>query len=404
MTSAIKRFAFKIIVTFGALFFVDSAASQNIVALFSDRRFTANPVRLTDTDVGELFFRTPDLPKRAASSEGGRVAARLEAHVIAFLGGAPWMPFQHTLGISGHEVSFAHPDEMFLTLAQALPSLNEATTGLVKDFLKAELLKAPPYGEQGFDYHSGRPRESYDVPTALRVSGRGKALSALGLYAFWAWCHYGGNPLDAGHWNAIKARSKSLLETEYKFNLQTNGAGKGEAQKLNGDVAGLIGLARLARWRGDAAIEQQALRRGRELLELRVNLERTNPFILETSDAATKKLHNARLARYCNLVPEVGEALARFSAGCGAGHLKSFREERNGWFLACGDRFIGGENYTNPIHFPRSLFAGAALIEQLPAQQLLAFIDVPWCKGDFYFIERCTLALWADAGRPWKQL
>jgi len=404
MTSALQPFAFKLIVTIGALFFVDSAASQNIVALFSDRRFTANPVRLTDTDVSELFFRTPDFSKRPNSSEGRRVAAKLESHIKAFLDGAPWMPFQHTIGISGQEISFAHPDEMFLTLAQALPELSETTARRVKAFLQAELLKNPPSGEHGFDHRSGRPRESYDVPATLRVSGRGKAISALGVYAYWAWCHHTGQAVEAGQWNAIKARCKPLLEREYRFELQTNGPGRGDAQKLNGDVAGLIALARLARLQGDTAFEQQALQRGRKLLELRVNLERTNPFILEKSDAATKKLHNARLSRYCDIVPEVGEALTRFSAGCGTGRLKSFREERNGWFLAFGDRFIGGENYTNPIHFPRSLFAGAALIEQLPAQQLLSFIDVPWCKGDFYFIERCVLALWANAGRPWQQL
>jgi hypothetical protein len=85
------RSAFKIILTFVTFFFIDSAESRNIVALFSDRRFTANPVRLTDTDVGELFFRTPDLPTRATFLEGGRIAAKLEAHIIAFLDGAALM-------------------------------------------------------------------------------------------------------------------------------------------------------------------------------------------------------------------------------------------------------------------------------------------------------------------------
>jgi hypothetical protein len=84
----LQRSAFKIIFTFVALFFIDSAESQNIVALFSDRRFTANPVRLTDTDVGELFFRKPNLSTRATSQEGGRIAAKLEAHIIAFPDGA----------------------------------------------------------------------------------------------------------------------------------------------------------------------------------------------------------------------------------------------------------------------------------------------------------------------------
>ena len=87
MTGVPQRFAFKIIVTFTALFFVDSGASQNIVSLFSDR-FTANPVRLTDTDVSELFFRTPDFPRRAASAERRRVTTKLETHVHAVPGGA----------------------------------------------------------------------------------------------------------------------------------------------------------------------------------------------------------------------------------------------------------------------------------------------------------------------------
>jgi hypothetical protein len=139
-------------------------------------------------------------------------------------------------------------------------------------------------------------------------------------------------------------------------------------------------------------------------MELRVNLERVNPHLLEKSNLASKGLHNARLARYCDLVPEVGAAVAKLSADCGSRNLKTFREERNGWFLALGDRLIGGENYTNPAHFPRSVFVGATFVEQIPSEQLLAFIDVPWCQGDFYFIEKCVFALWASEGRQWIDL
>jgi hypothetical protein len=73
--------------------------------------------------------------------------------------------------------------------------------------------------------------------------------------------------------------------------------------------------------------------------------------------------------------------------------LRAFREVRPGWQVALGDRLIGGENYTNPLHFDRALFAGAALIEELPRAELLRLIDVPACKADFYFIEKCALAL-----------
>jgi hypothetical protein len=395
-------FPFKIICAISVLFAIDSGVSQNIVELTASQ-FTANPVRLTDTDVSELFVISPRFPTPFASAEARRVSTKLEAHVMELIDGAPWMPFHQTLGISGYEVYFDHPDELFLALSLALPCLSDSAAERVNQFLERELATHPPYGESGFDHLAGRGRESYEVPSSLRVSGRGRARSALGVYSFWAWCHYAGRKADAAaHWNAIRARTQPLLASAYAFDPQRTNSSKGETQKLNGDLAGLIGLARLARWNNDQATEQQALRRGRELLEWRVNLERTNPFLLEKSDAATKKLHNARLARYCDLVPEVGEALARFSADCGARNLRVFRAARNGWFLAFGDRLIGGENYTNPAHFPRSLFAGAALVERLPGDQLLTFVDVPWCKADLYFIERCALALWAEAGRSWK--
>ena len=65
---------------------------------------------------------------------------------------------------------------------------------------------------------------------------------------------------------------------------------------------------------------------------------------------------------------------------------------------------VGGENYTNPLHLSRALFAGATFIEELPSEQLAKFLDVPWCKADLYFIEKCVYALWAKAGRPWIEL
>jgi hypothetical protein len=154
----------------------------------------------------------------------------------------------------------------------------------------------------------------------------------------------------------------------------------------------------------DADTGRLAITRARQLLELRVNLDRVNPRIVEKSADATKGLHNFKLARYCALVPEVADALRRHTEGCATAHLQAFRQERNGWHLAFGDRFIGGENYTNPLHLPHALFTGAVFVEQLPADQLAGFLDVPWCRGDLYFIEKCAFALWADSGRPWSKL
>jgi hypothetical protein len=356
-------------------------------------------------DVSEFLFRTPKFGAPPSSPQATRVAAKLDAHINEFLDGAPWMPFHHTLGISGYEVYFNHPDELFYALSIAVPCLPAPTAGRLRQFLKTQLDVSPPFAQEGFDNRTGHPRESYDVPNVLRVRGRGEADSAFGVYTFWAYVYFTGdtNAVKA-YLPAVRQRVKPLLEGNYKFDLAKSNSNRGEAQKLNGDLAGLIGLLRLSRYAGNSADEEQTLAQVRELMELRVNLERVNPNLLEKSNLASKSLHNARLLRYCQLVPEVGDALVKLSANCGARNLKAFREERNGWFLAFGDRVVGGENYTNPLHLPWSVFAGATFVEQLPAAELFGFIDVPWCKGDFYFIEKCLFALWAGAGRPWTEL
>ena len=86
--------------------------------------------------------------------------------------------------------------------------------------------------------------------------------------------------------------------------------------------------------------------------------------------------------------------------GLAARRLAALRAARNGWYLALGDRLIGGENYTNSLSFSRALLAGATLVERRPGPEVAAYLDVPWCKGDLYFLEKSVYALWALQGWP----
>lgn len=74
------EFSFKIICAISLLFAIDSGESQNIVGLTTSR-FTANPVRLTDTDVSELFVKAPALPTQFTPAKARRIAAKREARV-----------------------------------------------------------------------------------------------------------------------------------------------------------------------------------------------------------------------------------------------------------------------------------------------------------------------------------
>lgn len=372
---------------------VFAGRAQNVI---EDRGIgiTAPPIQITEAQTLALINRgsAPLATRRSAEAE--RIARKLDRHVNEFLDGWPWIPFHHTLGISGYEVYFNHPDEMFYALSRALPFLSTNTAARAKAFLAKELDETPPYSLDGFDNKAGRPRESYDVPMNLRVSGRGQVRSAFGVYAFWAYVNTTDESTAAkAHWAAIKQRVQPLLDNEYKFDPANRKYTHDEAEALNGNLAALLATVRLARTNSDSATEQRALAGTRQLLELRVNLERVNPKILETTDSTTKHLHASKLARFCALTPEVGEAVRTLTDGCGAAHLKDFRAARNAWYLAFGDRMIGGENYTNPLHFSRALFDGGVFVEQLPPEQIASFVDVPWCKGDFYFIEKCALVL-----------
>jgi hypothetical protein len=149
----------------------------------------------------------------------------------------------------------------------------------------------------------------------------------------------------------------------------------------------------------DEAIHERTIDRLRDVLDLRINLERVNPRFVEPTQSTTAHLHVYKLSRFCRLTPEIAAALVRHDGGMAKQQLQAYRQMRNGWYLAFGDRMIGGENYTNPPHFARALFASAALIEQRPAEELVSYVDVPSCKGDLYFIEKCASTLLAKSRR-----
>jgi hypothetical protein len=366
-----------------------AAPAQNVLTAVSAGP-TLEPVALADADA-EAVAAIPEARKRRPPT--GRLAGKLARHVAELLDGWPWRPFHVTHGISGYEAYFAHPGELFHALTLARPLLPDALGKRVAAFLAARAKDTPPYAEAAPEPSGGRPRERYDVPDAIRLKGPFAARSLFGVYALWHAAHACGLAVKE-HWPAVVRRVAPLLAKDYTFDT-TEAHRKDEAERLTGDLAGLIGFVRLARSDAvrDRAAERAGLDRLRQLLELRVNLDRVNPRVLEPTDSTTAKLHAAKLARYCGLVPEVGAALAKHTGGATRKRLAAFRASRPGWWLAAGDRLIGGENYCSPPHLSRALFAGAALVEGVPAADLARWVDVPWCAADLYFVEKAALAL-----------
>ncbi len=378
---------------------------QNVVDS-SRQSAVAPPISLDADAVRALLWRAPRLERPAGDCpEAARIRAKLDRHVRDFLDGFPFRSFHMTLGISGHESCFGHPDEMFWALSLAVPVLPDKTATRVRDFLRRQLTARPPWEVDGFEHRAGRPRESYAVPDHLRSDGRARATNAFGVYALWAWTHWagGGDELTPARWRTIRSRMEPILANDYRFDIRRHHE-RDEAEQLNGDLAGVIGCLRLARGAGDKTTESRALSRAVQMLALRINLERVNPRLLEASKtSASHSLHAAKLARWIDLAPCVGFALRELTDGVAVRRLAAFREARNAWHVAFGPRLIGGENYTSPPHFSRALFDAAVFVEWLDARQISSFVDVEWCRGDYYLIAKCVWALWALEGRKWDE-
>jgi hypothetical protein len=345
---------------------------------------------------GKLFAQVPPNDPGAA-----RIAGKLTKHVEALVEGWPWRPFHCTLGISGSETYFDHPDELFHALSVALPYLPEALQLKVRELLARQLSEAPPCGTDGFERDKGRARERYEVPASLRASGRGQARSLFGIAAFEAYLVSNSSSLAndaaeriAPYSNALIQRVIPYLDDGYAAELEKAQARRAvDLEVLNGDLAGLIAFARLTGKARDPHLYARVLQRINQMAEIRVGVERTDPQLLSPAQTASKRLHHVRLVRFGNLLPEIVELFEMDERKLAAKRLRLFREARPGWWMAFGDRYIGGENYISPPHFSHAVFAGAALVEKVDRSSLMEWIDVPWCEADLFFIEKCALAL-----------
>ncbi|MGI8603276.1 MAG: hypothetical protein ACR2OZ_09785 [Verrucomicrobiales bacterium] len=336
---------------------------------------------ITAEQVSKLISFSPPAPRGLPASA---------KPVVAEIASMPrWRPLHLTLGISGFESYFTHPDELFFVLSLG-PSSPE-----VRALLLSELETFPPYGLTGYRLDEGRPRELYDVPVELHPKKVERVDDCFGIYSFWLFCRtfqFGDAAKERTamqeHWGEIKTRLQPLLTCEYPFDPARSDYARDEAEHLNGDIAGLIGAVRLGKICGDASIEPAILGRLRQILEKRINLERVNPRVWTPTHFASKTLHTGKLARYLKLTPELGFALREWTDGAAAARLQTLRKKFPTWWIARGDRLIGGENYISPLHFSRALWQGLAWVENDPKRWDGVALDIPWCRADLAFVEK----------------
>ena len=344
--------------------------------------------KLLDAAAVEKYLQTPSPVQPSLAPLAVELRRRQDAAVAELVEGHPWAPLVVELGISHEEQHFWRSSETMQAVAMSLPHLSprvrsKAIAYLDKLFEAGVPLDRPVLGE-------GRRREHYQLAPELLAGPAGRPpqyTAALGdLYALWAYAHY------ADRWEKVAAKSATVRARFHgviakPFAFNPDGLNGEAVELLNGDIAGLIGYARIMRRTGDEAEAKAAV----DLLA-RMATERVQYEVAESRLQAITG-HHAKVPRYLRLTPEVGQVLSDYAGRQLATNLADLGRQLPVWYQAWGERLIGGENYISPPHLARALFLAMAEGLHATPEELQRYLDQPWCKADLYYIEKLTAVL-----------
>jgi hypothetical protein len=380
---------------------------------------------VTEAEVKSLIGEAADAPK-VLPDAAKPLAGKLDAHVRQLLERAPVAPLFFTTGTHRHYY-FNEPRQTIYALSIVLPYLPEETHGKVKAFLSQELKAAPPLTT---DYYPAAGKRRYPLEGMPDQKNAGKAAHYGGqtppkpfhaVWALWNYAYWGGD-LDAvrGQWPAVQAAFNQYFQKPPEFKPAHTDDTEWE---LNRALNSTLGYARLAARMGDAAARERAEKTLLALLQKRLELE-SDPLLVHNVD---KDAHGVpALVRYLEVSWEAGRFLrGKLPGDRLADWINLNAELCPDWWLAWHERptglgnvlefgqwggyvksveYIGGEYFLGAPLLSSSLFlAKARVIEEKP-EALEGLLDMPWCVGDLYYVEKVVDTLLAYGQRPWRKL
>jgi hypothetical protein len=239
-----------------------------------------------------------------------------------------------------------------------------------------------PVGRKSYDPAAGRVRSQYDEapPALLKIANEVSRSDTAHIYPFYLWAIISHDWKHISlHWSAMK----ELINPE---------AEKGESDLGNGRLTGLIAACRIARHKDDPALTR-LLPLARQALRERLQYELS---YTEGGLIAMAGNQHAVFGRWRHLDPDLGLILNTFTRDIHQ-HLMDVYVDyhRPAWYVAWNVELLWRNEA--PFSFPgmsNDIFAARALILHEPADRLARFVDMPWCKGDEYYIQK--LALFAN--------
>lgn len=430
--------------------------------LFSILLFSAHaedaPFFKYDATKTEIYFNQKLESRPPAGEAAQKLAALMKTEVLALAaddwGG--WQMMSHPVNQGSSRMTYFNcPDELLVALAMAAPYLDEQGKAAAKAAAKRDVEKYPPLRVPFKNMQQGQLRGWFDIPERMRKQENGgpwlndgeRAIASFKtLYGVWACA-------DAfGEWDEVKKlwpQIKALKERvakdwdfKPKWRKDTpNGPGiliESEAKSdryqhrlLHYLLIGTHGFYENS-WPGDehdmSAFKQFSYVK---VLSALIGYGRIAEKMGEADEVAwakerfafvaTQTLANKTAPFYWSspwLTPEVARMLhdhagayldqIKVRSNVLAGTKKDGFPNDGPWYDVIDSQHWHvshlGSNGAVPPCAPMSGFLSQVLLFNAPAEKLDDWTDIPWCQADYWYIQKCALAIGAYNQRSWTKL
>lgn len=329
----------------------------------------------------------------------GRLRADLGEAVKELINEGPFAPLYVNFGVGGRDFFFTSPADDIEALASAYPYLTEETREKCRQYVSSLLEKHPPFGRSAlYDFKQGKRREYHPVPLTDQPGYWERAPKRLpfgSCYALWHWAEATGDrAVLEEFWEEMQTSFSEAREALGKLNFR-----RGERYG-NLYINALVALARIARsldHEEDAAIASEM---ARQLLARLLEAAKEGEKDPENSLFCPIRSHYKCMGRFGYLTAEIGGAYAEKAAEAVRQHLSFVDLTMPGWFIVNNEHQIHfGENYTDGPDLSEAIFALRVYTGRADPNLLDLWIDIPWCKGDLYYIKKLVLAIESTANR-----
>ncbi|NLH15989.1 MAG: PQQ-binding-like beta-propeller repeat protein [Phycisphaerae bacterium] len=338
---------------------------------------------ITDSQLDQIVWQTPnvEIPKNLELSD---LRSRINLAVTELLESS-WAPWIFPSGKHPRQAYryFTEPAELLEALAMAYPFLDPDLKSRIRDYVailrqENEPLSGP-VGQKRFS-DVGAARSYYDLPPAdlLMLQDDQSRSDLARLYSAWLWAE---RTNDFDYIRTFWPQIRSWVDSPPDDKLVDCG---------NAHLSGLIAYCRLARRFGDSEAQANGLRAARQAMRERLAYEFSHPKGGLILPAPTGR---SVYARWRNLTPEVGRLLAAFAGDIQKDLMATYVDfHRPTWYLAWNVETLWRNE--SPLDLPTSsmeIFAARAWIVNEKPNNLMQYIDIPWCKADLFCLRKLAI-------------